>query len=53
MLAKAITYFARGRMAGLVVGGQAPLIVASRSDPHDSKLVSMAIGIVMAARAKQ
>ncbi|MGQ9683189.1 MAG: bifunctional enoyl-CoA hydratase/phosphate acetyltransferase [Anaerolineae bacterium] len=53
MLAKAITYFARGRMAGLVVGGQAPLIVASRSDPHDSKLVSMAIGIVMAARTKQ
>ena len=52
MLAKAITYFARGRMAGLVVGAQSPLIVASRSDPHDSKLVSIAIGIIMAARVK-
>ena len=50
MLAKAITYFARGRMAGVVVGGQSPLIVASRSDPHDTKLVSMALGVILAAR---
>ncbi len=51
MLAKAIIYFAKGRMAGVVVGGQAPMIVASRSDPHESKLVSIALGIVMASRS--
>jgi len=50
MLAKAITYFAKGRMAGVVVGGQSPLIVASRSDPHETKLMSIALGVVMATR---
>jgi len=49
MLAKAITYFAQGKMAGVVVGGKSPLIVASRSDPHETKLVSMALGILLAS----
>jgi len=47
VLAKAITYFAKGRMGGVVVGGRCPLIVASRSDPHETKLVSMALGILL------
>lgn len=50
MLAKAISYFAKGRMAGVVVGARSPLIVASRSDPHETKLMSMALGIVMVSR---
>jgi phosphate butyryltransferase len=49
VLAKAITYFARGRMAGIVYGARVPLVVASRADPHDSKLVSIALGVVVAA----
>jgi phosphate butyryltransferase len=49
MLVKAITYFAKGRMAGVVVGGKSPLIVVSRSDPHETKLVSMALGVLLAA----
>jgi phosphate butyryltransferase len=48
MLAKAISYFAKGKMAGVVVGGKSPLVVASRSDPHETKLVSMALGVVLA-----
>ena len=52
MLAKAITYFAKGRMAGVVVGGQSPLIVASRSDPHDTKLMSIALGVLMASQSQ-
>jgi len=47
MLAKAITYFAKGRMAGVVVGAQSPLIVASRSDPHETKLMSIALGVIL------
>jgi phosphate butyryltransferase len=43
----AITYFANGRMAGVVVGGQVPLIISSRSDPHETKLMSMAFGVLM------
>jgi len=50
VLAKAITYFAKGSMAGVVVGGKSPIIVASRSDPHETKLVSMALGVLLAAR---
>lgn len=48
VLAKAITYFAGGRMAGVVIGARSPLIVASRADPHETKLVSMALGILLA-----
>lgn len=47
MLVKAITYFAGGKMAGVVVGGQRPLIVASRSDPHETKLASIALGVLL------
>jgi len=49
MLAKAITYFAKGRMAAVVVGSKSPLVVASRSDPHETKLVSMALAVVLAS----
>jgi phosphate butyryltransferase len=49
IMAKAITYFAKGKMAGVVVGGKCPLIVASRSDPHETKLVSMALGVLLAS----
>jgi phosphate butyryltransferase len=50
VLAKAITYFAKGVMAGVVVGGKSPIVVASRSDPHETKLVSMALGVLLATR---
>jgi len=50
VLAKAITYFAKGNMAGVVVGGKSPVIVSSRSDPHETKLVSMALGVLLATR---
>ena len=49
MLVKAIVYFARHPMAGIVVGAKAPLILPSRSDTFESKLNSLALGIVMAA----
>jgi phosphate butyryltransferase len=49
MLAKAITYFAKGKMAGVVVGGRCPLVVASRSDPHETKMVSIALGVLLAS----
>ena len=48
VLAKAITYFAEGKMAGVVVGARCPLIVASRSDSREAKLVSLALGVMLA-----
>jgi len=47
MLAKAISCFANAKMAGIVVGAKAPLVVASRSDPRETKLVSMALGVLL------
>jgi len=49
MVAKVITFFVRGRMAGVVVGARVPLVISSRADLHEVKLVSMALGVVLAA----
>jgi phosphate butyryltransferase len=48
VLAKAITYFAQGKMAGVVVGASCPLILPSRSDTREAKLVSLALGVMLA-----
>jgi phosphate butyryltransferase len=50
IMAKGITYFAGGRMAGLVVGAKAPLVVGSRADPPETRLVCIAAGALLAAR---
>lgn len=48
LLAKTITYFAKGKMASVVVGGKCPLAMPSRADPPEAKLASLAVGILMA-----
>jgi phosphate butyryltransferase len=47
ILAKAIAYFARGHMAGVVVGAQCPIVMPSRSDPPEQKLMSLALGVYL------
>lgn len=47
VLVKSITYFAQGCMAGVVVGAKAPLIVTSRSDSYEAKLMSIALGVLL------
>lgn len=49
VVAKVITFFVRGRMAGVVMGAKVPLVISSRADLHEVKLVSMALGVVLAA----
>jgi phosphate butyryltransferase len=48
ILAKAIAYFAKGQMAGVVVGAKCPIVMPSRSDPPEQKLLSLALGIYLA-----
>jgi len=48
VLVKAIVYFARSPMSGVVVGAKVPLILPSRSDTFESKLDSMALGVLLA-----
>ena len=50
LMAKVITFLAGGRMAGIVVGASAPVVIASRADPHQGKLLSIALGVVLAGR---
>jgi len=48
LLAKGITYFAHAYMAGIIVGARAPIILPSRSDTHEAKLLAIAICVVFA-----
>ena len=52
ILAKAIIYFAKGKMAGVVVGSRSPLIMPSRADPPETKLMSIALGVYLARPPK-
>jgi phosphate butyryltransferase len=47
ILAKAIAYFAKGHMAGVVVGAECPVVMPSRSDPPEQKLMSLALGVYL------
>ncbi|HNW59462.1 MAG TPA: bifunctional enoyl-CoA hydratase/phosphate acetyltransferase [bacterium] len=44
MLAKSTTYFARLRLGHVIMGTTAPVLIPSRADSADSKLLSIAIG---------
>jgi phosphate butyryltransferase len=47
ILAKALSYFARGRMAGVGVAAKCPIVMPSRSDPPEQKLMSLALGVYL------
>lgn len=47
LLAKATTYFAHLRLAHVIVGGSAPVLIPSRSDTPEAKLHSIALGALM------
>lgn len=48
---KAITYYAHGTMAGIVLGAKVPLVLNSRSDSAKAKLASIALAVVAASNA--
>ncbi|HSV32310.1 MAG TPA: bifunctional enoyl-CoA hydratase/phosphate acetyltransferase [Atribacteraceae bacterium] len=52
VLAKAVIYFARGRMAGLILGGKRPVILTSRNEPHYGKLASIALAAYSIVRGR-
>lgn len=47
ILAKALSYFAQSHMAGVVVGAKCPIVMPSRSDPPQQKLMSLALGVYL------
>ncbi|HWQ60803.1 MAG TPA: bifunctional enoyl-CoA hydratase/phosphate acetyltransferase [Negativicutes bacterium] len=52
VLGKAMVYFAGGTIAGLVMGAAKPVIVTSRADSAESKMLSIALGAIMANAKK-
>jgi len=46
-LAKSTTLFAHLRLAHVIVGGRIPILIPSRADKSDAKLLSVALGVIM------
>ncbi|SMC62623.1 phosphate butyryltransferase [Sporomusa malonica] len=53
MLYKSIVFFARGKIAGIIVGAKAPIVLTSRADSDIAKLNSIAIGVLMASKYEE
>lgn len=53
MLYKSIVFFAQGKVAGIVVGAKAPVVLTSRADSEIAKLNSIAIGVLMASKFEE
>jgi phosphate butyryltransferase len=52
-LAKSTTYFAGLRLAHVIVGGKVPILIPSRADKRDAKLLSVALGIIMSEHLRR
>lgn len=50
ILYKTLAFLANARSAGIIVGAKAPIVLTSRADDDDSKLNSIALGVLMAAK---
>ncbi|MCM0760713.1 phosphate butyryltransferase [Sporomusa sphaeroides DSM 2875] len=47
ILGKSLVYIAKGKIAGLVLGAAKPVVVTSRADTHEAKLMSIALGALL------
>ena len=52
ILYRAILYFAKGESGGIVIGAKVPLILLSRAETPETKICSIALGILVARAAK-
>lgn len=50
IVAKGLLYFARARMAGLVVGAKVPIVISSRADNAETRYLSLAMAAILARR---
>jgi len=51
-LCKSLIYYAKGKMAGIVIGATNPIVLTSRADAPEAKLYSIALACLAAARRK-
>lgn len=50
VLYKSLVFLADTKNAGIIVGAKAPIVLTSRADNEESKLNSIALGVLMAAK---
>ncbi len=50
VLYKALNFLCASKSAGIIVGAAAPVVLTSRADDDESKLNSIALGVLMAAK---
>jgi phosphate butyryltransferase len=51
-LAKGTTYFGSLRLAHVIVGASVPILIPSRADKADAKLLSIALGMIMSRASR-
>ncbi len=51
VLYKSLVFFSESKNAGVIVGAKAPIILTSRADNEETKLNSIALGVLMTAKA--
>ncbi len=49
-IGKSMNYFGNGKNAGIIMGAKVPIVLVSRSDSSESKLVSIALGSIVAGK---
>jgi phosphate butyryltransferase len=51
-LGKSLTYFAGSKSAGVIMGAKAPIVLVSRADSSEAKLLSIALGSLISGQNK-
>jgi phosphate butyryltransferase len=51
ILSKNLEYLARAKLAGIVMGARAPVVLTSRSDPPGARVYSLALAVLMCREA--
>jgi phosphate butyryltransferase len=52
VLYKSMVFFGKAKNAGIIVGAKAPIVLTSRADSDTTKLNSIALAVLMAAKTK-
>lgn len=52
-LGKSLTYFAGSKSAGVIMGAKAPIVLVSRADSSEAKLLSIALGSLISGQNRK
>lgn len=53
ILYKSLTFFARAKSAGIILGTKAPIVLTSRTDNEETKLNSIVLGVLMVSKQRR